>query len=135
MDGYFEIPIQCNPTYRTRAGAKILLYIDITFLKEQNAADLSHISFDNYYTSSISIALQLTPSPGLVTALESKKLMPRADCEQGSQDFFTVHIGELLTSNDSKVYVPTTNMRVLKLMRLSLYQPCPQWEVFVKATH
>jgi hypothetical protein len=128
--GLLEIPVACAPVYKSRGGNKILLYIDVAFGKEVGSVDLSYITFDNNYVASIAIMMQLTTSGGFFAALDSKILMPQPDCEGGAQCTCKIKADELSIRSTETPGSGVSPLRCLRTIRIYLYQPSPQWEIF-----
>lgn len=124
MESLIEIPIHSQGSYRKnpRTGNKQLMYIEISFGRD--VQDLKVLTFENYYTASISIAM-LSPSPGVgggfisVPVIPSKTIMPRPDCEAQGESLCVVPVTEFQTP-----YVRGHPLRI------HIYQPSVLWNVY-----
>lgn len=131
--GSLELLVTCTPVHKTRNGNKVLLYVDVVFGKEIASMDLSYLSFDNNYVSSIAVTMQLTTSSSFFTVLENKVLMPKPDCEKGAQSNYKIRMDELNFKSPDVAALAGSGisiLRALKTIRIYLYQSSPQWETF-----
>ena len=115
------IPTFVSPVIRRDSHRPSLCYLDITFLDGKAhdvTPDLDVIIFQNYYTASISVNMQSSPST-FVPILESKTLMPNPHRETGGQTWFTISASEF---NDK--YEKGRTLRIM------LIQPATVWNTF-----
>lgn len=112
------IPIFSSPVVRRDTQRPSLCYLDVTFLDGHAQQDLDVLVFQNYYTASISINMQTSPTT-FVPILENKVLMPNPHCEAGGQTWVAIKATEF---NDK--YEKGRTLRIM------LIQPATVWNTF-----
>lgn len=120
-----EVPKQ-GAASKTGAGRSLPVPVrfDVNFVyNSAQTAGLDSLSFQNYYVSSVIFSQEggssssSSDSKSFITLL-SKKLMPNAYTEDGSQTHFTIHVSELSRYDKSKP------------LRFTLIQPSNLWQSF-----
>lgn len=102
--------------------------IEVLFPKV-SSVDIEEINFKNYYTAMLTVLVRLRPStanndttglqPEWHICVRSKTLMPFPNCEQASEDYFTIKSDECLVA-----------LHGVTELRFVLQQPSPMWKEF-----
>ena len=105
---------------RTPSGCQV---IDV-HMHSPTTESIQYITFQNYYTYSVTIKFQTRPvlgkrQSGWKTCVKDLKLMPNCHCEQGSQGGVILSEKQFLNSLDG-----VTQLRII------LKQPSPHWREF-----
>lgn len=111
-----QIPVFCTPVIRRDLHRPSLCYVDVTFLESQTPLDA--LIFQNFYTSSISINMQTSPTT-FIPILENRIIMESPYTETGGQTWVTIHASEFRVAYEKG-----------RTLRIMLIQPSTMWSSF-----
>ena len=117
--GLTQIPAFCTPVIRRDLHRPSLCYLDVTFLDGSDSQlVLDALVFQNYYTASVSINMQTSPTT-FIPILENKVIMANPYSEEGAQSSVTIFASEF-----------HDNYERGKSLRITLAQPATMWSTF-----
>ena len=116
---YQEVGLALSPLPSLSCPTAVCSLSQVVF---KRPCSLRYITFQNYYTASIQVAVKQLGATNYTTVVENHKLMENSFFENDAQDWHTLDSAEWSSAFDCSIDV--------EAVKLVLRQPCPTWRQF-----